>query len=130
MLQQYHLSCKYFLLKQKPWHGNINNSWGGSIPYPDKDEDVLYLEYDNKYLVKCRYVDQYSALQQIIDITALEIVHSDVDQIIRIRIEFERPYTKVEEDTGSQIGSKELWRQMKGLAPTGSDSEITYNMDP
>ena len=84
------------MLKHKPWHGNVNTAWGVTITDPDEYEDALYLEYDNKYLVKSRYVDQLRAFQQTTYLTALEMVHSDVDQMLRITIECERPYTKVE----------------------------------
>ena len=64
MSQKYHLYWKYFLLKHKPWYGNNNNSWDCPIPYPDKDEDALFLEDDNNSFVKRQYVDQFRAFQQ------------------------------------------------------------------
>ena len=71
MAHQYHLYCKYFLLQNKPQHVNVNNAWGGPITYPKKDEDALYLKYDNNYLAKRWYVDQFCDFQQTSDITAL-----------------------------------------------------------
>ena len=89
--QQFHLYCKYFLLNHNPWHGYVTNAWGGPIPDPDKDEDTLYLEDDNNSLFNFQYVDQFNYFQQRIEITALEIVHADVDRLRKICIECERP---------------------------------------
>ena len=61
MSQQYHLYCKYFLLKHKPWHGNVNNDWVGPVTDPEKYEYALYLEDDNNSLVNGWYVDQFHA---------------------------------------------------------------------
>ena len=39
--------CKYFLVKHKPWHGSIENDWGGPITDPEADDPGSILEYDH-----------------------------------------------------------------------------------
>ena len=75
MLHYYHVYCKYFLIKHKPWHGNVNNAWGGPIPDPntneDEDEELLLLEDDNNSIVNRCYVDPFFSLPKTTEITAL-----------------------------------------------------------
>ena len=93
MLQHYHLYWKYFLIKKYPCHGDVNNTWGGPIIDPDPDEheyeEALFLEYENNFIVKRRYVDQFFSFQQTIEITSLEILDADSDLLQRIRLECE-----------------------------------------
>ena len=85
MSRYYHLYCKYFLIKHKPWHGNVNNAWGGPIldpePNDNENEDGSYLEDDENSFVKIRYVDQFRLFQQTTDTAALEVVNGDVDRL-------------------------------------------------
>ena len=38
MSQSYHRYCKYFLVKHKTCHGNVNQEWGGPIIDPNIDD--------------------------------------------------------------------------------------------
>ena len=73
----YHLSCKYFIIKHKPWVDNVNNAWGGKIVDPTSDTYQMELEDDN-IIDKQSYKYQSDNFIATNDIKILEVVHSDV----------------------------------------------------
>ena len=38
MSRYYDQYFKYFLVKHKPWHGSIEDDWGGPIADPESDD--------------------------------------------------------------------------------------------
>ena len=42
MSQKYHLYCKYFLIKHKPFIREVHNSQGGPIPDHEENYDSYY----------------------------------------------------------------------------------------
>ena len=39
LCQTFTIAIVIFLIKRKPWHGNGNQAWGGTILDPNSDDD-------------------------------------------------------------------------------------------
>ena len=129
MSQFYHRYCKFFLIKHKPWNGNVNQAWGGPIIDPNEGDEDCILD-DNNIIAKQRYISQFRDFQQNIDTRVLEVVNADVNRLRRVRDECQARYLEEEEAVGAEISDQSLWMQMAGMAPQTSDAAIPQDLAP
>ena len=72
---RYHLYCKYFLLKHRPWVGKADNAWGGQ-GLPDSDPAVIQ-----------HYVQQFMTFTADATASSFEMFSGDADRLRRIRVQ-------------------------------------------
>ena len=77
----FHHDSKYFFIKRKPRHVNVNQSWVGPIIYPNSDdEDASELEDDN-IISKELYIAKFCGFPQNTYTRVLGLVNDDVNQL-------------------------------------------------
>ena len=81
---KYHLYCKNFLIKHKPWRDSIHNVWGGRITDPDSENPNELLE-DGHEIAKDRYIQQFQEFSRTVNISLLEMFNSDVYRLSIVR---------------------------------------------
>lgn len=128
---KYHLYCKNFLIKHKPWRDSIHNVWGGRITDPNSENPSETLE-DGHDIAKEYYIQQFQDFSSTIDISSLEMFHSDVDRLHRVREESDTQYIEEEEALEEIVAPdnpQDNWMDFAGETPF-NDAAILDSFAP
>ena len=85
----YHIYCKFFIIKHKPWFGDISNAWDGSI---ENTYDAEHNLDENGPICKAWYIKKFNEFSEKVDISLLYMLNTDVDKLRRIREEWKYFY--------------------------------------
>ena len=117
MSRFFHLYCKFFLIKHKPWKDSVVQAWNG--PIVDEDNELID-DDDNNPIAKQWYIARFNEFCDLpqVNVSELEMFNSDVARLRRIRAEYEVQYDEEEEVLGNTLERPEGW--MDGYGSSGT----------
>ena len=77
----YHIYCKFFLIKHKPWFCHISNALDGLI---ENTSDVEHDLDDNDPICKAWYIQKFNEFSEKVDILLFDMLNANVDRLRRI----------------------------------------------
>ena len=77
----YHIYCKFFLIKHKPWFCHISNALDGLI---ENTSDVEHDLDENDPICKAWYIQKFNEFSEKVDILLFDMLNANVDRLRRI----------------------------------------------
>ena len=119
----YYQYCKYFLVKHKPWHGQVEDAWGG--PISDPDNEAFDPTDDTNPIRQQWYIQKFQEFTSIVDPSSLEMFSADAARLRRIRQECEALLHEEQDALGAEPAQQDQWMQMAGMAAGRSDADLS-----